>query len=263
MNPLRREGYWPLVWVVLLVAAALWTLFPNNLALEHWRASLLAFLCGMLVGATEIISRYRDEPLHACRSPYGLIYVFLNGALSLIALMILYRYPAKFAAVAGDGLLAAIAAGFGAAAVMRAKVAVIKGADEKDISIGPDFVIRILLRTVDKNVDRFRAERRQAIIVRALEQMRLLGSFRMASEYLMASLMAFQNLDDDLKQQMRAAFDDYEKKVLPEDLKYLAMGFVFLTVVGEAHFSAVLKNAVDIRFTSTTPPASPTPPPST
>lgn len=77
----------------------------------------------------------------------------------------------------------------------------------------------------------------------------------------MASLLAFQNLDDDLKQQMRVAFDDYEKKVLPEDLKYLAMGFVFLTVVGEAHFSAVLKNAVDIRFTSTTPSTGPTPTP--
>lgn len=69
-----------------------------------------------------------------------------------------------------------------------------------------------------------------------------------ASEYLLGSLLAFQNLEEDLKQQLRAAFDGYEKKVLPEDMKYLAMGFVFLTLVGEAHFETVLQNAVQVRL---------------
>jgi hypothetical protein len=247
-NPLPRRGYWPLVAVVLLLAAIFWILVPHELLLNRWRAGFLAFMCGLLVGVAEVVSRYRDEPLHACFSPFGLIYAVINGALSLAALMMIFKYPAAFQAISGDGFMAALAAGFGAAAVMRSKVAVIKGADDKDISIGPDFVIRILLRTVDKNVDRFRAERRQAIVVRTLPEIRRLGSFRMASEYLLASLLAFQNLDDDLKVQLRAAFDQYEKKVLPDDLKYLAMGFVFLTLVGEAHFEAVLKNAVEVRL---------------
>jgi hypothetical protein len=264
-NPLPRRGYWPLAAVILLVGGVFWILIPHHLLSDHWRACLLAFMCGLLVGVAEIVSRYRDEPLQACFSPFGLIYAVVNGALSLAALMLIFKYPVgSFKGVAGDGLLAAMTAGFGAAAVMRAKVAVIKGADDKDISIGPDFVIRILLRTVDKNVDRFRAERRQAVVVRSLAEIRRLGSFRMASEYLLASLLAFQNLDDDLKQQLRTAFDEYEKKVLPEDLKYLAMGFVFLTLVGEAHFDAVLKNAVEVRLPAATPPASagaPPPPP--
>lgn len=222
----------------------------------------MAFTCGLLVGASEVISRYRDEPLHACFSPFGLIYAVINGAMSLAALVLIFKYPdGAFKMIASDGLLAAMAAGFGAAAVMRTKVAIIKGSDDKDISIGPDFIIRILLRTVDKNVDRFRAERRQAIVVRNLPEIRRLGSFSMASEYLLASLLAFQNIEDELKQNLRAAFDQYDKKALPNDLKYLAMGFVFLTLVGEAHFDTVLKNAVQISLTpmavasATTPPA--------
>lgn len=250
--------YWRLMLVLLVLAGGIWLLAPHELITLRWRACLLATACGVLVGVAEIVSRYRDEPLHACFSPFGLIYAAINGWLSLAALLLIFKYPESFKSLAADGLLAALAAGFGAAAIMRGKVAVIKGSDDKDVSIGPDFVIKILLRTVDKNVDRFRAERRQAIVVRNLPKIRQLGSFRNASEYLMSSLLAFQNLEEDLKQQLRAAFDDYERKVLPEDLKYLAMGFVFLTLVGEAHFETVLENAVQVRMTSgQLPPAAP------
>lgn len=244
----QDRGYGKLGAVCLFLAGIVWLLAPHELMSVHWRAFVLAALCGLLVGASEIVSRYRDEPLHACFSPFGLIYVVINSALSLVALLFVFKYPGAFGGVSSDGLMAALAAGFGAAAVIRTKVAVIKGADGKDISIGPDFVIHILLLTVDKNVDRFRAERRQAIVVKNLSKIRELGSFRNASEYLLGSLLAFQNLEEDLKQQLRAAFDEYEKKVLPEDLKYLAMGFVFLTLVGEAHFETVLQNAVQIRL---------------
>ncbi len=251
-NEAKGRGYGKLVAICFFLAGIVWLLAPHDALVLHWRAFVLASFCGILVGSAEIISRYRDEPLQACFSPFGLIYVVINGALSLVALLFVFKYPLTFS-VASDSLMAALAAGFGAAAVMRTKVAIIKGTDDKDISIGPDFVIRILLRTVDKNVDRFRAERRQAIVVKNLPKIRELGSFQNASEYLLGSLLAFQNLEEDLQQQLRAAFDDYDRKKLPDDLKYLAMGFVFLTLVGESHFESVLENAVQVRISSPSP----------
>src|SRR6185295_14054321 len=152
-------NYQPLIVVCLLLVAGFWVIVPEGMMSVRWRAFVLAFVCGCSVGVAEIVSRYRDEPLQAFLSPFGLIYALLNGSMSLAALLLVFKYPNVFPTVAKDGLAAALAAGFGAAVVMRSKIAVIKGSDDKDISIGPDFVIRILLRAVDTNVDRFRAER--------------------------------------------------------------------------------------------------------
>jgi len=41
------------------------------------------------VGLAEIASRYRDEPLKAVGSPYGLVYLFLNGYLSMLAFLLI------------------------------------------------------------------------------------------------------------------------------------------------------------------------------
>jgi len=112
-----------------------------------------------------VASRYRDEPLRAMASPFGLIYTVFNGYLSFLGLALILRYPAGFPGIAGDELLMAIAAGFGATVVMRIRVAVIKGADDKETSVGPDAVITSMLQLIDKNVDRYRAARRAAIVV--------------------------------------------------------------------------------------------------
>ena len=43
---------------------------------------------------------------------------------------------------------------------------------------------------------------------------------------------------------MSSSINDYQaQKDLPDAIKQLALGFIFLTLVGEAHFSAVLANA--------------------
>ncbi|MDQ3172605.1 MAG: hypothetical protein M3Q91_02715 [Acidobacteriota bacterium] len=52
--------------------------------LNKGRALVAAFMFGALVGLAEIASRYRDEPLKAVGSPYGLVYLFLNGYLSML-----------------------------------------------------------------------------------------------------------------------------------------------------------------------------------
>lgn len=247
-------------WRVLVLLLAFFVislvLIPPGRVDGLWRAALLAFLSGALVGASEIVSRYRDEPLEALiRSPFGPIYVVVNGYLSFLAALLILRYPDKFKGIVGDQLLVGLAAGFGATLVMRTRLAVIRGPDGKDISIGPDAIISGMLQLIDANIDRYRAARRQRLVVRYMPQMRQFGSFPMAAKYLLAALLAFQHLDETLKTQLNGIVKDYETQPLPVDIKYLALGFVFLTIVGDQHYAAVLENAVTLF--GTTPTGSP------
>src|SRR6266446_3938723 len=102
-------------------------LIPHHYYHDHWatnaRALGLAFLCGALVGLTEIASRYRDEQVKAITSPDGVVYILFNGAISTFALILVWHFrdnPA-FTALKDNPLAAAIAAGFGATAIMRTR----------------------------------------------------------------------------------------------------------------------------------------------
>src|SRR5207245_1717227 len=92
----------------------------TNSEMNQVRALAAAFLFGALVGLAEIASRYRDEPLKAVKSPYGLVYLFLNGYISLLAFLLIVKFPAIFGTLSGNMFLAALSAGFGAMIVMRA-----------------------------------------------------------------------------------------------------------------------------------------------
>jgi len=244
------KDYSPLIGFVVVTAGLYALLIPLNLLTENWRPASFAFLCGGLVGVAEIASRYRDEPIHAIRSPYGLIYITLNGAISVLSLLLIFHYSDMFRAVSGDKLLAAIAAGFGSTAVMRTRLAVLKGPDGKEVSIGPDLVINQLLQIFDQRIDRLRAKKRQATVINNLSLIRKLGSFRTAANYLLASLLAFQNMSATNKTDFGTMIAEYEKLPLPDDIKYLALGFVFLTLVGETQFADVVENAARLQLTS-------------
>jgi len=91
------------------------------------------------VGFSEVVTRYRDEPLRAAFSPFVLIYNFLNGLFSVFAFLIICRYPGKFGFTEPvPSLLGAIAAGFGSCAVnlvyylLRAAVFNVGDVFEKD-----------------------------------------------------------------------------------------------------------------------------------
>lgn len=229
------------------------------------RALVASFLFGSLVGMAEISSRYRDEPLKAVKSPYGLVYLFLNGYISLLAFLLIVMFPAVFGSLSDNKFLAALAAGFGAMVVMRSRIAVLKTPDGREESIGPDYVLKIILRTIDLNIDRWRAARRQQILGENLEKINALGDFQTAWRYLLASLLAFQNLDDAQRKTLSDTYNDYQAQTnLPDAIKQLALGFIFLTLVGETHFSAVLDNARNLSAKgpqSNFPPPPPPPPP--
>ena len=226
-------------------------LLPAGFLPHSMRGVVWTFIFGASVGASELVSRYRDEPLRAFGTPFGLMYVLLNGMLGVFALFIIFRYPEKFSFPAGQpvpAFLGALLAGFGSLAVMRTRLMVLKSAENKEISIGPDIVIKIFLQMVDQYVDRDRAANRLDIVTVNLGNLKALAArfknFRQVADYLLTSLLAFQNLDEERKKQLQDVFSQYDQQQVPDDIKYLAMGFVFLTLVGENQFEGVLVKAV-------------------
>jgi hypothetical protein len=182
-------------------------------------------------------------------SPDGLVYVIFNGAISSFALILIFHFRDTIPAFSAfkSNLLAAIAAGFGATAIMRTRLAVIKGSDNKEISIGPDIVINLLLSMIDRRIDRWRAARRQQIVADHFIALKSLGSIDQTSQYLFASLLAFQNLGDAEKQQFTDTIEANKKKISDINIQFQALGFLFLTAVGEENFESALEEAKKIQ----------------
>ena len=85
--------------------AVWWWLVPRDQLGDHWRSLVFTFMFGSLVGMSEIASRYRDEPLRAVASPFGLIYAVVNGSFSIAAAFIILRFSSTFPGIATDGVL--------------------------------------------------------------------------------------------------------------------------------------------------------------
>jgi hypothetical protein len=105
-------------------------------------------------------------------------------------------------------------------------------------------------------IDTERSAIRQKIIVDHFNELAALGPPIQASEYLLASLLSFQNLDAEEKKNLANTINDNMKPNYSKNLQLAALGFLFLTVVGEENFASVLEKAKAIQG----PPAPPVPP---
>jgi len=216
--------------------------------------AILAFVFGSLVGFSEILSRYRDEPFLATANLYGLTYLGINGSISLGAFGLLLHYPTGiFPKIAGDHFMVSIVAGFGAMAVMRSKLFIFRSDDGKEYPIGPSIVLETILRVVDRKIDRLRASQREKRVFSSLKD---ISNFDAAADYLTASLLSFQNLSQDEKRDIAAVIQQYrDQKLWPPALKTMAIGFAFLTIAGEENFDQVVSDLITYLKTLVQTPA--------
>ena len=246
-----------LAFVAALVQAAY---LPAEAKEPFWLQSLLpavltAFF-GCLLGSSEIISRYRDEPTKAVFNVYGATYLVTNGSISLCAFMLLARYHDKLLPPAvryDDGILMSILAGFGAMVILRSKLFLYHTNDGKEIPIGPDLVADRLLKVIDRKIDRQRAAAREQLV---FELMRKYAKFGVTSEFFRISLGSFQNLSEEEKLDYKQKAEQLEQLPLSEALKIMALGFLFLDLSGEANLRDVCA-ILDQRMADLEPPATP------
>jgi hypothetical protein len=129
-------------------------------------SSVFAF--GVLVGAAELMSRHSDHRLRAISTAPSLGYLFLNGMLSVFALVVInYARPEWLGfKTAPDGTVTTpnhlwiiLTAGFGAATFFRSSIFKLKTPDG-DMSIGPAIIIDVFLNVIDESVDRIIGQQR-------------------------------------------------------------------------------------------------------
>lgn len=204
-------------------------------------AHALALAFGALTGMSEIMLRYRDEPLRATVTRYGLSYLALNGLIATSALFILMHYEdGVFPGLKNDLFMKAIVAGFGAMAVFRSKLFTYRAEDGREFPVGPIIVLDTVLKVLDRKIDRQRSSERQRLV---FEQLKDITAYDFAANYLVVSLLSYQNLTTDEKAVIANAVKEYrEQTQWPTQLKSMALGFAFLTIAGEENFAEVVKN---------------------
>jgi hypothetical protein len=125
---------------------------------------LVAGALGCCVGVTELGARYRDDPVAALRTLPGLMYVTVNGAAAVAALVIVRAFGWTFGLPRGASelqvqVIQVLVAGIGSAALFRSSLFTVRQGDQ-EIGIGPSALLTGLLGMVDRGVDRRRALQR-------------------------------------------------------------------------------------------------------
>jgi hypothetical protein len=231
------------VLLVLALIAIIYGLRVGYLSVgwrQHTGYVVLTGALGALVGASELVTRYRDEPLLALRSTAAFMYMALNAIVAAATYGLLTTY-ADFIIpdLAQDQLLTSIVAGFGAMAILRSKFFTLRTETGEDISVGPDAAISAFLNAADRGVDRARAARRLRLVFNRSSE---IPPPMIGSDFLQISLQAFQNLSADDKARVTAAIDKVAKSAFPPELQLQTICYVVLGVTGERNFNTMMDN---------------------
>jgi hypothetical protein len=202
----------------------------------------LAAGLGITVGASEIITRYRDEPGQALNTVGAILYVALNGLVSAAAYGLLATYAdSLFPGLAGDRLMTSLVAGLAAMAVLRSRVFTLRTEAGEDIAVGPDAAVTAFLNAADRAIDRKRASRRMSMVFSRASDTKL-QDVKLSKPFLEIALAAMQNVPREEKQTLVAYLQTVADSGYPEDLKLQAMCYALLGVTGERNFNDIMSN---------------------
>jgi len=129
---------------------------------------LASFIVGGLVGLSELISRYQDEPKRIFKSIPALLYIILNGVASLISYSLIDKYGVTYFKTAPDETSGLMLAGFSSMLFLRSSLFIVK-INNQDIPIGPAAMLGIIMGSADRAFDRERAEDRAKTIEKIMK----------------------------------------------------------------------------------------------
>jgi hypothetical protein len=196
-------------------------------------AYLLALGFGAVVGATELIARYRDKPAAAVWNWPAALYMGVNALASGVLFYLLHsnRLTVPVNLFNGSKILDDLAlAGFGAMALFRTSLFTLRVQDS-NIAIGPAAVLQVILRVADRETDRERAGPR----ARKVKDIMRGVSFGPASVALTEHCTKLmQNVTDeersDLDQEIAAL---RSKTDISDEAKSYILGLLLMNIVGE------------------------------
>lgn len=217
----------------------------------------LVFLAGALVGLAELLSRHKDYPQWAALSVPSLGYLFLNGVLSALALLIVRLSPPDWLMNGSelDPVKTVMVVGFGAAAFFRSSFFKLRTPDG-DISVGPGLIIDVFLKVIDDLVDRKLGEQRLDDVSRIMQNV----SFALAAKALPTyCFAALRGLSPESQQQFALSVKALiDAKEIDDDAKAVSLGLAIMALTGK---SILEKGVAQLgsRIKKPAPPAPPAP----
>lgn len=203
---------------------------------------IVAAILGLLVGSSEVISRYKDLPRRALLSLPGAGYVCLNGAASLAAygLIVLYQPDFGLDRQKVDALrwTRVLVAGVGAMAFFRTSLFTVRAGD-RDIGIGPVSFLQIFLAALDRAVDRLRAQSRALDVGNIMQG----ASYTDLVEALPTFCLALmQNLPKEDQQQLANSLLLLRDAQIEDYVKVRILGLYLMNAVGPDALTAAVKS---------------------
>lgn len=198
---------------------------------------LFAGLIGALLGAAELIARYRDRPARAVGRGAGWAYVLVNAAASCAALLLIDRFGWDFGqSESAVRTTQVLVGGLGSAVLFRSSLFVLKVGDE-NVGVGPNLVLSSLLGAADRAVDRDQASERLKAVGEAMKGV----DFGKAQDALVtACLAATANVPPEDAAELSQSVKALSGSTASPASKSLILGLLLIDTVGPD----VLKSAV-------------------
>ncbi len=216
---------------------------------------LFTALLGALISSAEIISRYRDEPEYALRTWPSFFYLLLNALASVVALAFIRLFGWTFGA--GDpttvGWVQAGVAGIGAMTILRASLFSVKTGAGESVPVGLGRFLDVLLETVDRAVDRKRAEERGKAVSEIMKDVDFQQAYQALPAYCLALLQNLPQADQDQLGKKIGLL--YNTEGISPRVKSQLLGIALMNLVGENVLQAAVKNLQkDLEASPAVPP---------
>jgi hypothetical protein len=231
-------GQWAVVGILLIQVLLVARDLSGRAPPPNWGASWVvanfgfAIEIGLLVGATELISRYRDAPFAPLRSVPGALYILFNGAASALAYYLLVLLGPEM-----KEPLRTFTAGIAAMAFFRSALFNVRlgGAD---VPVGPNLILLTFLKALDRTYDRERAAPRSEQVKAVVGHL----SFDRTKNSLPALCTdLMQNLSQDETNELNTQLTQLTQSTSMDDRsKMLSLGLALLDLVGETTLKAAV-----------------------
>lgn len=188
-----------------------------------------AGLLGALVGFGELASRYRDRPSALLAVAGAWLYLFINVAAALGALVLVRAFGWTFGAPGGAvRVVQVLVAGLGSAALFRSALFTVRMGGE-DVPVGPSVLLTTLLGVADRSVDRRRANVRLKLVSKTMAGISFDKSRVALPTLCLASL---QNVSQDDQRDLGRAVDTLAAGGMTDAQKVYCLGLLLTNIAG-------------------------------
>jgi hypothetical protein len=189
---------------------------------------------GGVVGASELISRYKDNPWAAIKSWPAIFYVAINCAASVGALGLIHTThwfeKSRWTQI--------LMAGVSAMAFFRSSLFVVRAGD-RDVGVGPSGFLQIFLTAADRAVDRKRAAVRSDAVAEVMKGIDFNKAIKALPPYCVGLM---QNVSPEDQQMLNRALEALDKREAERSVKALLLGIELINVVGVDVLTTAVKS---------------------